>query len=77
MPDVQFWNDKIIFNNDGWGYRISEGDVGEAIIYYFEDTPTGRVETEKLRLYLGETTDMLLRALLEKLGEMHEADSSN
>ncbi len=66
---VLTWDDKIIYDDDGWGYRVSEGDDGEIIIYYFETIPE-KTEREVFRFYNGEAGRALLKALKEKLDVM-------
>ena len=74
MSNVEVYNDKIIRNfKDGWGYRITEGDIGEIVIHYFEERKEGQFSEEKLRVYAGEMAECLGAALIEKSREM-EAD---
>lgn len=67
---VHTWNDKIVYCDDGYGYRVSEGDEGEVIIYHFEVHATGKTEKEEMRLYVGEVGDALLEALRDKFHEI-------
>ena len=68
--NIHVSTDKIITHRDGWGYRISDGDHGELVIYYFEDTAEGRKETEQMRLHVGEVGDALVDLLCEKYEEV-------
>ncbi|MHA2135992.1 MAG: hypothetical protein ACW99J_19200 [Candidatus Thorarchaeota archaeon] len=68
------WNDKIVRNDDGWGYRVTEGNEGEVVIHYFDETNDGVKDKKLCSLYVNETGFALLDALREKFNEM-DSDS--
>jgi len=70
MSKVEVSNDKIIRDEDGWGYRITEGDVGEIVVFYFEKRKEGQFSEAKLRVYAGTMAECLGKALIEKSQEM-------
>ena len=76
MSNVTTWNDKIIFDDDGFGYRITEGDEGEMVLLYFQEEErngkTHRAETEMLRLYVGELSFLVISKMREKMEEMEK-----
>ena len=70
MSKVEMYNDKIIRHEAGWGYRITEGDVGEIVISDFRENSSGIVWEEKLRVCSGAVAECLGKALIEKSREM-------
>lgn len=70
MAKVEVYSDKIILHEDGWGYRITEGDVGEMVIFYFEERQEGLHSEEKLRVCSGSVAEYLGQALIDKSREM-------
>jgi len=67
-------NDKIIMGN-GWGYKITEGDVGEVVLIYFEHSINGKKETELTRIGGTDYIRALGQQLTEKADEMDAAAS--
>ena len=67
------WNDKIIMSLDGFGWKITEGDVGEAVLLYFEQTSEGKKETELARICGPEYIRAVGQGLIEKADEMEAA----
>lgn len=70
---MQVWNDKIILDNDGWGYRITEGDEGEVVLIYFEEMTDGKKETELGRICGTDYIRAIGQKLIEKADEMDAA----
>jgi hypothetical protein len=68
----ELYNEKIVSHSSGNGWRISEDDVGECVIWSFENGPSGRTYTERLRFYIDDGP-FLGRAILEKCEEMEKA----
>ena len=67
---VYTYNEKIIYDDDGWGYCVTEGDTGEVIVKYFENARGGpRQYKEEMRLYTG-VGELVAKAILEKFQEM-------
>ena len=70
MSKVEVYNDKIIRDEDGWGYRITEDDVDEIVIHYFEERDDGIHSEEKLRVFSSLVAECLGQAIIEKSREM-------
>jgi len=70
MSKVEVYNDKIIRHEDGWGYKVTEGDVGEIVIFYFEEKSDGTKFTETVRFGSGLVAESLGQAIIDKSREM-------
>ena len=46
---IHTWNEKIVYCDDGYGYRIAESDEQEAVIIYYEERLDGKKETEQMK----------------------------
>lgn len=67
---IHTWTEVIIYNDDGWGYRIAEGDEGEIVVYYREDFDNKIQEREHFRVYNSEADRKLLMEILNKMEDM-------
>lgn len=85
MSEIHTWNDKIVYNDDGFGYIITEGDEEEAIIIEYEmnwgegrsvmeDSVSlpkrpERKETERMRIHGSKMLRALAEAMIAKADE--------
>lgn len=74
---VHTYNERIIYNDNGWGYCITEGDTGEVVVKYFENIPGGpRQYKDEMRLYK-DVGELVAKAILDKFKEMELQDGEN
>lgn len=76
MSEIHTWNDKVVYNDDGFGFIITEGDEEEAIIIEYEMKPgngpskkSEKKETERMRIHGSKMLRALAESMIEKADE--------